>query len=69
MLIGCILLLGWISMRFGTTVGAVAVLIFIALFVIGLLAASHKDNKAYYNRTTWWANGGPEQYRRKQSHR
>ena len=50
-------------MRFGETVGAVAVLIFVVLFVIGLLAASHKDNKAWYNRREYWANGGPEQYR------
>ena len=48
-----------------------SVLLGVGIVVVLILMADgdRKDTKAWMNCRDYWAAGGPEQYRRKQSHR
>lgn len=66
MLIGVVY---WIGTTFGDAAGTIAISL-LAVLLIGLIVSGcRKGDKAYGNMVRYWANGGPEQYRRKQSHR
>ena len=45
--------------------GSAALVVVITLILIALAAEDRRDTKAWANRQRYWANGGPEQYRKR----
>ena len=49
--------------------GSVAVGAVLVLLLLGLGSASRKNDRAYGNAVDYWADGGPEEYRRRRTGR
>ena len=62
-LIGALLFLYWVGTTFGERAGAVVVLIYLAIVVVGFFKYSGDEAAAYANWIRYWKHGGPERRR------
>ena len=67
MLLALVGLVVWLGVKFGESVGIIALAVLIVFLLIVGISASKEESKAHGNWVRYWAKGGPEQYRKKRN--